>query len=253
MKHFTLFLLTLFLITTTVSAQTHQFGFVVKVGNAARPVRNEQVERFAGGYYQSKTLTTPGSVTVFGIANRFKINKRLHLTSEVLFRYAAASRGIKTNYVANGIISESNQSDRISESSISAPVKLEWTPFKKQRTSLGFGIGASRTIGAGAQTKVSNSINGNPGFNFEYVYPKAELDASLFSMEMSLVAGIYHRFSQQTSIGLEMTAEPQRDQLYALVPQPFLADCLCYGYPQIESIKLLSFTLSVRHFLQKLP
>ena len=244
-------LLLLAFLATNISAQTHQFGFVAKVGNVAKPERIVEQTGFYGNSTKYVQWIKPGNMTILGIVHRLRINKQLFLSGELLFRYANISKGNENTYTSNGVVAKNDQVDRIAESSIALQVKLEWAPFKKRRTSFGIGVGVSRAISTEVATSFSNSSNMNPGFYIEYHYPKAAVNGNDFPVEISFNAGVYHQFNQQTSIGIELTAEPQLGPYYASIPQFGLDDCFCYGYLNVNTIDQLSLTLSIRHFLLK--
>ena len=246
-----LLLLLITFLATNLSAQTHQFGFVAKVGTAAKPERIQEQTGILEVVTKNVQWTKPGNMTMFGVVHRFSINKRLFLSGELLFRYANISTGNENTYISNGILAENDQTERIAESSIALPVKLEWAPFKKRRTSFGIGVGFSRVVGAEVATSYSRSSTFNPEYNYEFNYPKVGVASRDAPMEISFNAGIYHQLNQGTSIGIEIMAEPERRPYYVALPQDFLIDCYCDGYPYMDAPSLLSFTLSIRHLLIK--
>lgn len=248
-KHY-LFACLLSFAAVATAQQKYEFGFIAKAGNYGIPDKN--IRQYT---YSDSEINTyshkPGTSYALGIWQSWPLGKQFRFSTQLLYRSVAkeSSNHLEYYFQNTGSISSlvSDQTHKVSESSLAIPVALHYKFKKADKLSIYMGGGIARTFSSNLQSKIASSFDGvpqNPSFfNFKYSDPDD------FSFKFNLSAGITFQLDSQTSIGLDYTFEPV-DQEYYMNMLRFgnpLIDCICFYTGEEFPANMNSLSVTLRH------
>ncbi|MBL7825256.1 MAG: hypothetical protein JNJ57_01405 [Saprospiraceae bacterium] len=243
-------LLLLLVSTISFSQQKFEVGFIAKAGTYAKPFYNSEINYFQNESSEHLLETRPGFTNVFGFYMLRKLGKRVAVSTELLLRQSSyTNRNRRVYHYTDGFDFFNQQIDRVAETSISIPLKIQVAPFGKGKTAFGIGIALSRLAKAKVKWQYSYIDERYPQFHSIAEYELEDTNFDQFKAEIGFTAGVFHQISKHTSVGLELAMEKHKTEYFASTFDKGFYDCYCYGYALIREPKLRSWTLSLRHNL----
>jgi hypothetical protein len=239
---------------STFAQRKHDTGLVIKAGNFTFSDQKFKSSSSDVGYGIQETKNRPGVSLTFGGYHTLRLGNHFSLSAELLYRYSSYEILIDNKQRYYGQYSLLNydylESKQWSESSLSLPVKLNYSLRKNGRTSVSLGGGVSRIIALN-RNEAQQYVNlANPRIGFASNIWERDTKWQNFENMLSLTAGITHRISDNTRIGFEFTFEKVREVLPDYAYQFSYLDCICdYFKSRITTPKLQNVAVSLYHNL----
>jgi hypothetical protein len=235
--------------TNALAQQKPEFGFVVKAGNAGWPTNKSELY-YSYQYTRNTERRNIGRTFSMGVWYSIPLNKRVRLSTELLYRYSAQTSKFSFWHPGSdgGIIGplfSNRQTHQMNHSSLSLPVKLHFPFNENGKTTLVLGTGISQFFALNTAVLYEyEEVNGT--FLPDYHVENRFIGRNQFRLNYNLMAGLFRRLDPKTAIGIEYTFE-RTHRPYNFFPTNF-CDCLCICDMQFAKIpNLNSFSLSLRH------
>jgi hypothetical protein len=237
------------LATNALAQQKPEFGFVVKAGNAGWPINKSDLY-YSYQYTRNTERRNIGRAFSMGVWYSIPLNKRVRLSTELLYRYSAQKSELSFWHPGSGgggfpTLSSNRQTHRMNHSSLSLPVKFHFPFNENGKTTLVLGAGISQFFALNSAILYEYEEGDGTLFPDYYVENRL-IGRNQFRLNYNLTAGLFRRLDPKTAIGIEYTFE-RTHRPYNFFSTNF-CDCFCICQTPFDNIpNLNSFSVSLRH------